>query len=242
MLYSMINIINESGYSDSTVRNYIKILGIEPCAVESSNKALYSEKDAHRIIEYIAINANAKYKIRQKKICEICGITGHSEARCSESKKPRECPECNAVLNVSDFRVINRTSANGVIHKYLTRKCRECDRGAHKNNVRTKLTVRLGQMRSAAKRRSKKQNMDYDLEPTSLLEIYNKQQGKCYYTGIPLMLEKGNYTMSIDRIDSEMGYTVGNIVICCWVVNHMKKDMPVSEFVDICAKVASAGL
>ena len=34
----------------------------------------------------------------------------------------------------------------------------------------------------------------------------------------------------IDRIDSNIGYTVNNCVPCCTICNHMKNDLTTDEF------------
>ena len=57
-------------------------------------------------------------------------------------------------------------------------------------------------------------------------ELYKKQCGKCHYTGIQMKLTSDKYRdlflMSIDRIDSSIGYTKDNIVLCCWGMNVLK--------------------
>lgn len=40
----------------------------------------------------------------------------------------------------------------------------------------------------------------------------------------------GNDTFSLDRIDSSKGYYRENVVLCCNIVNLMKSDMPINEF------------
>lgn len=57
---------------------------------------------------------------------------------------------------------------------------------------------------------------------------YNKQLGKCYYTGVSMKIKKRGeqlynpFDISLDRIDSNDGYTPTNSVLCCLGINLMK--------------------
>jgi len=70
------------------------------------------------------------------------------------------------------------------------------------------------------------------ITPEELQQVYELQNGLCWYTGIPLQLasteswkQKGQADMdvfSVDRVDSHQGYTRENIVLCCMAINRMK--------------------
>lgn len=65
-----------------------------------------------------------------------------------------------------------------------------------------------------------------------------KQQGLCYYTKIPIQYEYGfDNSFSIDRVNSELGYTIDNIVLTIKDINVMKAWFPVSRFVELCKLV-----
>jgi hypothetical protein len=62
----------------------------------------------------------------------------------------------------------------------------------------------------------------------------------CAYTGTPLTMESGKEnTVSLDRVNSKLGYVHGNVVFCTRWINLMKKDKPVEEFVEMCKKVVT---
>jgi len=75
-----------------------------------------------------------------------------------------------------------------------------------------------------------------------LVEQWKKQEGRCAYTKEQLTLVRKDTrwkqsTASIDRIDSSIGYHLGNIQ---WVhkrINSMKNDMSEKEFLSWCTKV-----
>lgn len=81
------------------------------------------------------------------------------------------------------------------------------------------------------------------LTAASLQELYVRQNGMCYYTGIPLQLastdawkRKGQADpdiLSVDRIDSHRGYEPDNVVLCCTAISRMKGNAPASELQNI---------
>lgn len=60
---------------------------------------------------------------------------------------------------------------------------------------------------------------------SDLLAMWEAQQGRCAVSGIPMTWGKGNFyptSISIDRIDSNIGYTTENIRLVCYAVNAFK--------------------
>lgn len=51
----------------------------------------------------------------------------------------------------------------------------------------------------------------HDIKTDDILEIWDKQDGKCAYSGIPLNYDINEWRLSINRIDENMGYTKDNI-------------------------------
>jgi hypothetical protein len=75
-----------------------------------------------------------------------------------------------------------------------------------------------------------------------LLRLYYEQKGRCALSGTKMtsIVGKGyvNTNLSIDRIDSSRGYVENNIQLVCYIVNVMKRDLPVKDFQEICQQVA----
>lgn len=71
--------------------------------------------------------------------------------------------------------------------------------------------------------------------------LFQKQEGNCAYTGLPLVFQRGKLvkqTASLDRIDSAGGYVPHNLQ---WVhkdVNRLKGTFPHERFLEICRLVA----
>lgn len=75
-----------------------------------------------------------------------------------------------------------------------------------------------------------------------VLAMLARQEGRCALSGVPLTAAVGrgrvNTNLSIDRIDSAVGYVDGNIWLVCRVVNIMKNNLSVSEFRAYCSRIA----
>ncbi len=69
-------------------------------------------------------------------------------------------------------------------------------------------------------------NIKFDL---SFLVLKNlMEQKKCFYTG-RVFDGKGDYALSIDRIDNKIGYIDGNVVACTVEINRKKTDITIEE-------------
>lgn len=74
-----------------------------------------------------------------------------------------------------------------------------------------------------------------------LWDLFVKQNGKCALTGVDIKFaesHKENPTASVDRIDSKLGYIVGNIQFVHKDINIMKLDHSQDRFVELCNLVS----
>lgn len=65
-----------------------------------------------------------------------------------------------------------------------------------------------------------------------LLNLWIIQNKKCYYTGINMKLKgyhTNNLAFTVDRINPKKGYTKGNMVLCCAIINRIKQDLTIDE-------------
>ena len=85
-------------------------------------------------------------------------------------------------------------------------------------------------------------NFTFDVDIDYCWQLFEKQKGKCYYTGLPIELgprnKRGGITASLDRLDSSKGYIKGNIVWCRKDINIMKMDKSDKEFIKLCKLIA----
>ncbi len=69
----------------------------------------------------------------------------------------------------------------------------------------------------------------YNLTVEYIQELLDKQQYKCYYTGVELKVGNKLTNPTLDRIDSNKGYIKGNVVVCTEIANIMKNDLTVDQ-------------
>lgn len=89
----------------------------------------------------------------------------------------------------------------------------------------------------AAKNRSIRKNLAFDIDDDFINDLLIKQNNKCKYSNIMLDFKTGSdnltfnpNTLSIDRIDSNLGYIKENVVLVTAIVNLMKNGLSESEF------------
>lgn len=63
------------------------------------------------------------------------------------------------------------------------------------------------------------------------------QRLRCALTKVRFDIESKWYKPSLDRIDSNKGYTPDNVRLVAWIVNHCRGNLTDAEFIDMCKKV-----
>ena len=153
----------------------------------------------------------------------------------------RICPICK--------EVVYHSSPDSLWHSNGVR-CRKC---SDKNGDRVNIGNKNGKWKgynnlsmsyfNQIKRHSIKRGRECSITIDDVWNQFNKQNGKCVYTGIDLELpqrsrRKSNGNSSLDRIDSSRGYTKDNIQ---WVhkdINWMKQDFDQLYFIEMCDQVS----
>jgi len=83
---------------------------------------------------------------------------------------------------------------------------------------------------SNVKHGARKRNITCEITIDELDKLWEAQDGKCSYTGRELTLSGEECTASLDRIDSNEGYYLGNVQFVHKTVNVMKWALPEEEF------------
>jgi hypothetical protein len=70
-----------------------------------------------------------------------------------------------------------------------------------------------------------------------ILELHSIQNGLCELTGMPYTTRigksRGDMMMSLDRVDSNLGYVRGNLQLTCWFANRWKGASDNGEFIQL---------
>ena len=91
----------------------------------------------------------------------------------------------------------------------------------------TSLRGKMYNLLEAARSRAKRKNIDLDIDLEFLLDLYEKQNGKCALTNIQFTFERNPegiknflpYNPSIDRINPQKGYTRDNVRLLLVIMN-----------------------
>lgn len=105
------------------------------------------------------------------------------------------------------------------------------------------LSVINASIRSAAKRGIEWKLGTKDEAFEYLSELLKAQDYRCKLSGVPFTLfgdipTERNFSLSLDRIDSNKGYEKGNVQFVLRMLNLSKSDLPQEDFIAICCTVA----
>ena len=87
--------------------------------------------------------------------------------------------------------------------------------------------------------KAKLRNYSFDLSLKFLINLWNKQQGLCALSGIMMTHEGAPIftNVSIDRKNSDKGYTKNNVQLVCVGINKMKSNLTDRKFIEICTTI-----
>lgn len=154
---------------------------------------------------------------KKPRLCRICGETDNSkfEYGCATM-----CYKCRKEKSKNNS--INRYKKMSTTEKTLYKE-RQVE-WQNSNFIHNKLL----QSRS----RAIKHNWDFNLTDEILEDMFIKQNGRCYISNIPLLLQSNNWnSLSIDRIDSTEGYIINNVILVIQFINTAKNIYTMNEFV-----------
>jgi len=156
-----------------------------------------------------------------------------------------KCSRCADTKPLSEFRLLPKKEIEKRGYVVYTSHCNDCDAkrtAKYKNSKIKTIEGKVQFLFTNIQRRCRDKNLELDFDKDHLIHLWNKQNERCYYTNVKMNLgehkqKKDLYNLnfknvSVDRIDSRLGYTKSNVVLCCWGVNNMKQQMDYSDLVN----------
>ena len=153
------------------------------------------------------------------------------------------CHKCNQYKDINEFSAEGSSSPLRNYRRYI---CKDCytkfqrDKDINLNDD-DKLIKCLRLRFLGARERALKLNIDFNITLDYIKELWNKQNGICALSGIPMtyLLKEGRIptNISIDKIDRTKGYTIGNIQLVCMACNQIKSDLTEEEMYNFCKKI-----
>lgn len=75
--------------------------------------------------------------------------------------------------------------------------------------------------------------LDFSISVLDLLKLWDSQNGKCAISGYPMTYPKSTlFTLSVDRIDPNGGYTTDNVQLVCQGINFAKNKYSNAEMLE----------
>lgn len=191
------------------------------------------------------------YRITLKHSPKFCSLKCKGEFKTkSNANSYKKCDKCGENKPKSEFGQVKEKAT----FYYTCKKCRDGNsRNIHKHYMEkygVSYTVYikglspenfLKDLLKVARVRAREKNRDCLLTIDDLLYLYNKQNGLCAISRVKMTHDvykkKVGTNMSLDRIDSNKGYTIDNVQIVCYTVNIMKNNMSLDELKEWCARI-----
>jgi hypothetical protein len=142
-----------------------------------------------------------------------------------ETEGKKECKVCHAIKNLTEFRPGKLT-------------CRECLNKKQREDRFPKLAENSAKARIkyyadpvkplffGCRNRARRGGLEFNLSLEYLQNLWQRGDGKCTLSGIPFAIDnsqskfsKSPYRPSLDRIDNNRGYIVGNVRFVLWGLN-----------------------
>ena len=140
-----------------------------------------------------------------------------------------KCRACKKVKSLVGWPV----GRNPGKEKHYRSVCSDCFNASIYNKRNETIESRIKYKLGSVKARCKREKIPYELTFDNVFTIWNNQNGLCFYTDVPMILEAGigrkQNSMSIDRVVTEVGYSDNNIVLAADRINTIKQNATIKE-------------
>lgn len=148
----------------------------------------------------------------------------------------KTCFCCKQPKSTTDFFKHSQTPDG--LHSWCKVCCTEGNKRA-RAKINSTIEGRAKVFLQNAKKSAAKRQQTFSLTISDIVECWDTQKNFCAYSGRLMTLEAGKLnTVSIERIDSNIGYTPSNTILVCQAINRMKSDFKLDDFYALCADVA----
>jgi hypothetical protein len=147
----------------------------------------------------------------------------------------RECSKCHEIKERTEF--FKHSQRSDGLHSW----CKSCCKKGNKESLRKKYSNFEGRITTflrTCKASAEKRGQEFSLTRNDLIEMWETQEGICAYTGIEMTTQPAtSVSVSVERVNNNIGYTKDNTILVCNAVNRMKSNFSGEEFFSFCKAV-----
>jgi hypothetical protein len=185
------------------------------------NKKLKYEKLVKEYEERMKQKLERRINREKNYSCDMCGETNKDNFY---PKRKTKCKRCSL-------------SDSGKYYQYD--KMTEKEKKAYIEKNREWISKNIVKVRvSAAKHRSIKKNIPFEITEEIIYHKLKEQDGKCYISKQLLTFKENDwYGLSLDRLNSDLGYTVDNTIVVTKFVNTSKNNLSYDDYIKLLKEV-----
>ena len=190
-----------------------------------------SSQRAPRItINCAECNKEVIKRISQSKGLRYCSIECKNK---NQSLKVKFCKCCKEIKTREEFGLHTRSKTK---EKQIRNICKNCSaKGLFIKTPEAYMRRLLNGIRGDKSRGECLVTLE------DLINLYYKQNKLCALSGKEMTHEVGKgkifSNISVDRIDSNKGYSLDNIQLLCVGINGMKSDLEINKFRQVCKEI-----
>ena len=137
----------------------------------------------------------------------------------SQTFKLKKCKNCNIEKLYKEFYSVKETK-DGLY--YICKDCQSEYKNKYCKTLNGCFQSLLNNSKTNCKYKKDKGRINagmFDITLSNLENLWLKQNGRCYYSNIPMNYDKKDWKLSLERLNPDKGYIKDNIVLCCQEFN-----------------------
>ena len=159
----------------------------------------------------------------------------HSDSLVQETKEIIICCNCKEKKQPQEICTGKKKRKN------LCRKCATAIESERRSSEKGIFKDIVCNAKSAAKRRFNRGRTkcgQVEVDEDFVKKLWHDQCGLCAVCNIKLEWSSGPWRVSLDRIDSDLGYLKSNVRLVCWIVNNGMSNFGDESFETMCEEVS----
>lgn len=191
------------------------------------------EKENNKKLKYEKLVKEYEKRMKEKMERRVnreknysCNICGENIKDNFYPKRKTKCKKCILLDSTKNYKYQTMTEEEKKIYMEKQKEW------ISKNIIKVRVL--------AAKHRSIKKNIPFEITEECIYEKLKQQDGKCYISKRLLTFQENDwYGLSLDRLDSNIGYTIENTILVTKFVNTSKNNLSYNEYVKLLKEVCN---